>query len=457
MWLKQSTAFTEIVGPILDSAGAEYTGAVIGDLSISKNGTEAAMAAAATLTHVSNGYYTLVGTTGNADTLGRVTIRCNKSTYQMPPHHYVVLPATVFDALVTNAAGGANGLLLSDANNRVDLGKWIGTAPLALSSQQVQAIVPDTQKVDLNTIKTNPVVNAGTLTFPTNATLASTTNITAGTLTTVTTATNVTTVNGLAAGVITANAIAADAITDAKVASDVTIASVTGAVGSVTGNVGGNVVGSVASVTAGVTVTTNNDKTGYALSSAGVQAIWDALTSALTTVGSIGKRIVDYLTGDAYARLGAPAGVSVSADIAAVQSDTDNIQTRIPAALTADGNIKADTLRVNGAAQTAGDLAALITTVDDLLDTEMPALTAAVAALPTAATNAAALLDLTDGIETSITPRSALKLILAAAAGKLSGAGGTTVTIRNVGDSVNRITATVDSSGNRSAVTTNVT
>jgi hypothetical protein len=73
-------------------------------------------------------------------------------------------------------------------------------------------------------------------TFP--ATVASTTNITAGT---VTTATNVTTVNGLAAGVITAASIAADAITDAKVASDVTIASVTGAVGSVTARVTANV------------------------------------------------------------------------------------------------------------------------------------------------------------------------------------------------------------------------
>jgi len=91
--------------------------------------------------------------------------------------------------------------------------------------------------------------------------LATPTNITAGTITT---ATNVTTVNGLAAGVITAASIAADAITDAKVASDVTIASVTGvvgsvtgAVGSVTGNVGGNVAGSVASVTAGVTLADN--------------------------------------------------------------------------------------------------------------------------------------------------------------------------------------------------------
>lgn len=71
------------------------------------------------------------------------------------------------------------------------------------------------------------------------------------TVTTTTTATNVTTVNGLAAGVITASSIAADAITDAKVASDVTIASVTGAVGSVTGNVGGNVTGSVGSIATG--------------------------------------------------------------------------------------------------------------------------------------------------------------------------------------------------------------
>jgi hypothetical protein len=38
-------------------------------------------------------------------------------------------------------------------------------------------------------------------------------------------------------------------------------------------------------------------------------------------------------TGDNFARLGAPVGASISADIAGVQSDTDNIQTRLPAAL----------------------------------------------------------------------------------------------------------------------------
>jgi hypothetical protein len=35
------------------------------------------------------------------------------------------------------------------------------------------------------------------------------------------------------------------------------------------------------------------DKAGFSLSSAGIQAIWDALTSALTTPGSIGKLLVD--------------------------------------------------------------------------------------------------------------------------------------------------------------------
>lgn len=81
------------------------------------------------------------------------------------------------------------------------------------------------------------------------------------------------------------------------------VGSVTGAVGSVTGNVGGNVVGSVASVTgnvggsvasvtAGVTVTTNNDKTGYALTSAEENAIADALLARNVSGGSSAGRTV---------------------------------------------------------------------------------------------------------------------------------------------------------------------
>ena len=84
----------------------------------------------------------------------------------------------------------------------------------------------------------------------------------------------------------------------------------------------------------------------------------------------------------------------------------------------------------------------------------LPASPAATSDIPSAAANAAALLDSADGVETGLTPRGALRLIAAALAGKVSGAGGSTVTIRNVGDTKNRIQATVDSDGNRSAVTT---
>lgn len=147
-------------------------------------------------------------------------------------------------------------------------------------------------------------------------------------------------VGAMAANVLTATAIAADAITDAKVASDVTIASVTGAVGSVTGavgsvtgavgsvtgavgsvtgNVGGSVVGSVASVTAGVT-----------LAGTAVQAIWDALTSALTTVGSIGKLLADNINATISTRA-TPAQVNAEV-VDALATDTYAELSAVPVA-----------------------------------------------------------------------------------------------------------------------------
>ena len=116
MIAKQSTALTVVVGPILDSTGAEYASAVIGDLSISKNGgTLTAMASAATLTYIANGMYTLVTTTGNMDTLGAVQITCNKATYQMPKMERNVVPASVYDAIITNATNSTGGLPTADS------------------------------------------------------------------------------------------------------------------------------------------------------------------------------------------------------------------------------------------------------------------------------------------------------------------------------------------------------
>jgi len=125
-----------------------------------------------------------------------------------------------------------------------------------------------TQKVDVDTIKTNPVVNAGTVTFPTGATLASTTNITAGTITT---ATNVTTVNGLAANVITAAATAADFGTEVGTAVWATTTRILTA-------------GTNIALAKGTGVTGFND-----LDAAGVAtAVWNAATATYGSAGSYG-------------------------------------------------------------------------------------------------------------------------------------------------------------------------
>jgi hypothetical protein len=112
-FLKQSTAASVIVGPVLDADGNPYTGAVIGDFNITKNGTTAALAAAATATHSHNGHYVIALTTGNTDTLGRLAISMNRATYGMTIFRYDVLAANQFDAIVTN--GNVTPAAIADA------------------------------------------------------------------------------------------------------------------------------------------------------------------------------------------------------------------------------------------------------------------------------------------------------------------------------------------------------
>jgi hypothetical protein len=326
----------------------------------------------------------------------------------------------------------------------------------------------------------------------------------------------------------------------------------------------------------GITVSTNNDKTGYGLSSAAVQAIWDALTSALTTAGSIGKKLADWVigtsqTGDAYARLGAPAGASVSADIAAAKADTAAIKTKtdfLPSATAGaaggvfiagsnaattvnitgniTGNVSGSVGSVTGAtgsvtgavgsvtgnvggnvtgsvgsvasggiseasfATTAGSFSPLGIidqgTAQAATSTTLQIRAAATFADNVLAGSVVAVLGSTQGywqtvsvisnvsstdtltvstfpvtpsgtitykifasppadgssvwasvVDGTTTAAESIRLLNSAAAGKVSGAGTTTVVIRDLADSKDRVTATVDSSGNRSAVTRNVT
>lgn len=110
-------------------------------------------------------------------------------------------------------------------------------------------------------------------------------------------------------------------------------APVSSAIGAVA-SIGNNVI-TAASINAGAfngKGDWNIGKTGYSLSAAGIQAIWDAATSALTTVGSIGKAILDNWTtilgrltsarAGYFDNLNVGGNVASSAEVTAIQNNT---------------------------------------------------------------------------------------------------------------------------------------
>jgi hypothetical protein len=99
--VKQSTARTVIVGPVLDASGVAVTGSVVGDFKVSKNGgAPAALDGSATLTHRHTGMYSLALTANDLDTIGSAEITCDDTVNACPVKELVVIVASVYDALV---------------------------------------------------------------------------------------------------------------------------------------------------------------------------------------------------------------------------------------------------------------------------------------------------------------------------------------------------------------------
>ena len=166
------------------------------------------------------------------------------------------------------------------------------------------------------------------------------------------------------------------------------------------------------------------------LTAAAVDLVWDEATSGHTTAGTTGKALADAgAAGDPWST--ALPGSYGSGTAGKIVGDNINA--------TVSSRLASASITLSGGAVTVG-------TNNDktgyaLTSGERDSI-------------AAALLDLSNGVETSLTMRNALRAMAAALAGKISGAAGTTVTIRNaVADSKNRIVATVDTDGNRSAIT----
>lgn len=206
--------------------------------------------------YAAGSFFDIVITTGTVDSISVVGAVVGSFTLRKDSG----LKPTTAGRTLDVSAGGEAGL------------DWANVGSPTTAVDLTNTTIKTTQKVDVDTIKTNPVVNGGTITFPTTATLASTTNITAGTITTTTNLTNAPTAGDLTATMKTSVQTAADAAITAS------------------------------AKTGSLTFTVANQLDVNVLD-------WKSATAPA-------------MTGDAFARLGAPAGASVSADVAAVKVDT---------------------------------------------------------------------------------------------------------------------------------------
>ena len=119
------------------------------------------------------------------------------------------------------------------------------------------------------------------------------------------------------------------------------------------------------------------------------------------------------------------------------------------------GRPEVNTSHAAGTAWNSGAIGASTLASDTIAAAKIAsdAITAAKVASDVGDEFATSLLDLSAGVETNRTVCQALRIMLSALAGKASGLATTTAVYRDTNDSKDRITATVDASGNRSAVT----
>jgi hypothetical protein len=459
----------------------------IGDFSISKNGTAAAMASAATATHLTNGYYFLNLSTGNTDTLGEVAIICNKATYTMAVFRFNVVPGTVYAAIRTNAVNVNGGFLAATATTTVNANvgttqpiNFTGTAGSALAKSDAVDFAGTAQTP--RDIGASVLLSSGTgtgqLDFTSGVVKANFVQILATALTE--------TAGFLAAGFKKFFNVAVPVATVATV--DQT----------------GDSYGIVSSGTFG-----NAAIKGYVddigVAGAGLTALGDTRLANLDA--AVSSRMATYTqpTGFLAANFTTSFGhldVDVSSRMATYTQPTGFLATAFPAGTVASSTealaVKAKTDNLPADPADASDIAASFSTVNATLatiagyvDTEVAAIKAKTDNLPaspaavgsamtltgdydpakTAAqagdamaltsgersTLSAALLDLANGVETGVTLRQFARAVMAAVAGKSDGLATATAHYRDQADSKNRITATCDADGNRSAVTLDVT
>ncbi len=211
------------------------------------------------------------------------------------------------------------------------------------------------------------------------------------------------------------------------------------------------------------------------------EAVYDAMFSASAPGPAKVSDLGTVQTADHTAAIAAIPTTMRGTDNAATATALATVDSNVDAILVDTGTTLPNQITGLNDFNPASDTVARVTLVDtttvntDMRGTDGANTTAPNTVVPDEAGTAAALHATTDGLITTVdtvvdalptlaeilaggnvdgyTLEETLKLCLAGLAGKLSGAATATITIRAADDSKDRITATVDADGNRSAVT----
>lgn len=354
--------FSSYVGST--GASVTLTGLAVTDIEIYKDGS--------TTQRASDAGYTLLDTDGiDFDSITGIhgfSIDTGDNTdagfYTVGAWFHVVVSAVTVDSQTVNFIACAFRLMPAEAiagKPKVDVDAWLGTAaatPTVNGVPEVDLTHVAGATTDVSALATNVaaiLVDTGTtLDGRLPAALVSG-RIDAS-------------VGAMAANVLTATAINADAITAAKVAADVhqetiELAFTYDATADYAGANAGSLVAQIA-----------DNAGGSSLTAADIaDAVWDEATAGHVSAGTFGKLDADIKTDTAAILVDTgttldgkidtidtnvdsilvDTGTTLQGELDGIQADTEDIQARLPAALTADGNIKADALRISGSAESA--------------------------------------------------------------------------------------------------------
>lgn len=445
-YLKADTATTIRIGPFVDSTDgvtAETALAIAqADVRLSKNGAAAAQKADVTsATHDENGYYRVPLAASDVDTEGTLDVCVSVSGALPVVVRYMTVPAQVYDSIVTGAdklqvdANEVSGTVAASVATAV----WDKDVSLYATAGEAGTVLK-TAEANTSDLKDTSIVKANIVQISGDTVAAD--NLESYCDGTTPIPANITQVNGSAASVSTA--------VDANVTQ-----------------------------VAGASVTGVNDfkadVSGVPTAGAVADAVWDEALSGHTSAGSAGKALAD-AEADADAIL-TDTGTTLPTQIGALNDPSAaQVASAVRSELTAElGRIDAaiTSREASGAAAAAAaglndpTAAAVATAVRSELGTELGRIDAAVSSRAAAGdamaltagertSVATALLDLANGVESGITTRQALRAMLAVLAGKVSGMDANDPVFRSADDTANRVSATTDSSGNRSAVTLNL-